>query len=161
PGGPSPVFGRAAGRLGERVGAAPPSLRPGDSRRPSLERVRRSVSLTGSPPSATLRPRSRPAGFLDRLRLRRRSEDEGPFPMVKSLMIVPDEVRRSETIQLGSIPVNTYRRTLENELADGRIRPEEARRIHRDMVFIREFESMLDQVKKLGSYAGIAYEHKG
>ncbi|HLU46827.1 MAG TPA: thiamine pyrophosphate-dependent enzyme, partial [Planctomycetota bacterium] len=81
--------------------------------------------------------------------------------MVKSLMIVPDEVRRSETIQLGSIPVNTYRRTLENELADGRIRPEEARRIHRDMVFIREFESMLDQVKKLGSYAGIAYEHKG
>src|SRR5690606_40801655 len=84
PGGPSPVFGRAAGRLGERVGAAPPSLRPGDSRRPSLERVRRSVSLTGSPPSATLRPRSRPAGFLDRLRLRRRSEDEGPFPMVKS-----------------------------------------------------------------------------
>lgn len=34
-------------------------------------------------------------------------------------------------------------------------------RIYRDMVFIREFESMLDGVKKEGAYRGMEYDHRG
>ena len=34
-------------------------------------------------------------------------------------------------------------------------------RIYRDMVFIREFETMLDRIKKEGVYQGIEYHHKG
>ena len=34
-------------------------------------------------------------------------------------------------------------------------------RIYRDMVYIREFESMLDRIKKEGVYNGIEYNHKG
>ena len=34
-------------------------------------------------------------------------------------------------------------------------------RIFRDMVLIREFETMLDRIKKEGSYQGIEYQHKG
>jgi 2-oxoisovalerate dehydrogenase E1 component len=34
-------------------------------------------------------------------------------------------------------------------------------RIYRDMVVIREFETMLDRIKKEGVYQGIEYQHKG
>ena len=34
-------------------------------------------------------------------------------------------------------------------------------RIYRDMVYIREFESMLDGVKKEGAYRGVEYDHRG
>ncbi len=81
--------------------------------------------------------------------------------MVKQMMVVPEEVRRSETIQLGSIAVNSYHRTLGEEISDGRLTAANALRIYRDMATIREFESMLDQIKKTGSYQGIAYDHKG
>jgi 2-oxoisovalerate dehydrogenase E1 component len=81
--------------------------------------------------------------------------------MVKSLMVVPEEVRKSDTIQLGSIPVNAYRRTLAEEISTGTISRSDALQIFRDMALIREFESMLDQIKKVGSYRGVTYEHKG
>ena len=41
--------------------------------------------------------------------------------MVKQLTIVPAEVRKAETIQLRPIPVNTYHRSLTDELASGRL----------------------------------------
>ena len=81
--------------------------------------------------------------------------------MVKQLMVVPEEVRRTETIQLGTIPVNTYRKTLGEEVDAGHLDAGQALHIYRDMVVIREFETMLDQIKKMGSYQGIAYDHKG
>jgi TPP-dependent pyruvate/acetoin dehydrogenase alpha subunit len=34
-------------------------------------------------------------------------------------------------------------------------------RIFHDMVVIREFETMLDRIKKEGVYQGIEYQHKG
>ena len=34
-------------------------------------------------------------------------------------------------------------------------------RIYRDMAYIREFETMLDGVKKEGAYKGIEYDHRG
>ncbi|MCZ6794497.1 MAG: thiamine pyrophosphate-dependent enzyme [Planctomycetota bacterium] len=81
--------------------------------------------------------------------------------MVKSLMVTPEETRRSGRIELGSIPVNTYGKQLKDEIREGHLRAEDALFIYADMVLIREFESMLDQIKKLGSYAEITYEHKG
>jgi 2-oxoisovalerate dehydrogenase E1 component len=81
--------------------------------------------------------------------------------MVKQLMVVPEEVRRSEQIHLGTIPVNTYKKSLADEIRDGRLGPADALRLYRDMVLIREFEQMLEEIKKNGSYRGIAYDHKG
>jgi 2-oxoisovalerate dehydrogenase E1 component len=81
--------------------------------------------------------------------------------MVKRLVIAPEEVRRSETIDLGRIPVNVYRQTLADELAGARLTAEDARRIYRDMLLIREFEGMLAELKRVRSYKGIAYNHQG
>ena len=81
--------------------------------------------------------------------------------MVKRLVIAPQEARRSETIDLGTIPVNLYDKTLAEELADGRLTAEDARRIYRDMLLIREFEQMLSELKRVRGYKGIAYNHQG
>lgn len=81
--------------------------------------------------------------------------------MVKQLMVVPEEVRRPDTIHLGTIPVNVYCKSLADEIREGRLSAAGALRLYRDMALIREFEEMLDKVKKLGSYRGLAYEHKG
>ncbi len=82
--------------------------------------------------------------------------------MTKRLMVVPEEVRKSGAIELGSIPVNTYQRTLSEELAENAdLTGARCLRVYRDMVLIREFETMLDQIKKLGAYQGIEYKHLG
>jgi 2-oxoisovalerate dehydrogenase E1 component len=81
--------------------------------------------------------------------------------MVKQLVIVPAEVRRTETVELGSIPVNAYQKTLAEEIAERRLTPADAVRIYRDMVLIREFEEMLGELKTRGSTRGISYDHKG
>ncbi len=81
--------------------------------------------------------------------------------MVKQLMVVPEEVRRTETIQIGAIPVNSYQKTLGDEISAGKLTAADSLRLYRDMVVIREFETMLDQIKKMGAYEGIAYDHKG
>ena len=81
--------------------------------------------------------------------------------MVKHLVIAPEEVRRPETIDLGTIPVNCYRKTLAEELVNAGLTSEDARRIYRDMLLIREFEGMLSELKRLRSYKGIVYTHQG
>ncbi|HOS04035.1 MAG TPA: thiamine pyrophosphate-dependent enzyme, partial [Candidatus Hydrogenedentes bacterium] len=82
--------------------------------------------------------------------------------MAKQLMVRPEEVRKSGEIALGSIPVNRYNRTLQQELkSNADITPARCLRVYRDMALIREFENMLDAIKKLGAYEGIAYKHAG
>jgi 2-oxoisovalerate dehydrogenase E1 component len=81
--------------------------------------------------------------------------------MVKQLIISPDEVRRRDTIALGTIPVNQYNRSLADELAAGALTKDDAVRIYRDMVLIREFETMLDEIKRSGKYRDLAYVHQG
>ena len=82
--------------------------------------------------------------------------------MTKRLMVVPESVRTSAVIELGTIPVNAYKKTLREELdTNPNITPSACLRIFRDMAVIREFETMLDQIKKLGSYEGIEYKHLG
>ncbi len=82
--------------------------------------------------------------------------------MTKKLMVVPEQVRQMEVLELGSISINAYQKTLKEELKKNPdVTPESCLRIYRDMVLIREFETMLNQIKTLGEYQGIAYKHAG
>jgi 2-oxoisovalerate dehydrogenase E1 component len=77
-------------------------------------------------------------------------------------MVVPEEVRKSDYIKIGDIPVNAYKKTIKEELKSNKaITPERLLRAYRDMVVIREFENMLDSIKKTQSYQGINYNHAG
>lgn len=77
-------------------------------------------------------------------------------------MVNPAEVRKTGTIQLGAIPVNAYQKTIKEELeTNPQLTPDACVRIYRDMCLIREFETMLDQIKKLGAYEGINHKHLG
>ena len=79
--------------------------------------------------------------------------------MPKSLMIRPDEVRKSHMVEFEPIPANQYHKTMADEL--DRFASEDLVRIHRDMAVIRAFESMLQEVKTTNKYEGIEYNHRG
>ncbi len=82
--------------------------------------------------------------------------------MTKKLLVHPEEVRKGGMLELGSIPVNQYQKSVQEEcVGDSAITPATCLRIYRDMVVIREFETMLDNIKKLGAYQGIEYNHAG
>ena len=82
--------------------------------------------------------------------------------MVKQLTVDPSVTRRPSRLALGEIPINQYQRTVGEEVKSGGwLSAQTALNIYRDMALIREFEGMLDAVKKLGAYEGAAYDHKG
>ncbi len=79
--------------------------------------------------------------------------------MPRSIDVDPAEVRKRGTEKLKSIPMNSYAPDIKKELKlfgkDG------LKSLYRDMLLIREFETMLDQIKKEGSYGGLSYNHRG
>jgi 2-oxoisovalerate dehydrogenase E1 component len=77
----------------------------------------------------------------------------------KSLTIEPNEVFARSTIPAKDIPVNAYSRTVEEEL--GRLSPADFLAIWQDMCAIREFETILNELKTKGAYRGVAYSHAG
>ncbi len=79
--------------------------------------------------------------------------------MPKSLVVDPAKVRKKSTVKIKSIPVNVYSGDFAQEKS--RYGEERLKRIYYDMLIVREFESMLDAIKKQGVYQGIEYEHKG
>lgn len=79
--------------------------------------------------------------------------------MPKSQFIDPNEVRQPGFIEFKPIPVNQYNKTIEEEKAN--FSDDDLLRIYRDMVVIREFETMLNLIKTHGEYNGIAYNHPG
>ncbi|MDX9883279.1 MAG: thiamine pyrophosphate-dependent enzyme [Prolixibacteraceae bacterium] len=79
--------------------------------------------------------------------------------MPKVQFINPQEVRKAGEITFNPIPVNQYNKTVEEEKAN--FSNEDLIRIFRDMVIIREFETMLNLIKIRGDYNGIAYNHPG
>jgi 2-oxoisovalerate dehydrogenase E1 component len=79
--------------------------------------------------------------------------------MTKLILIDPTEARKAAVLPSVEIPLNAYISNPATETQKyGR---ENLVRIYRDMVYIREFETMLDRIKKEGSYEGIEYNHKG
>lgn len=81
--------------------------------------------------------------------------------MPKAVSIVPQEARAKATLEFRPIPINHYEGSVQSELAAGNLTKQDMIRIHRDMMIIRAFESMLDMVKKQGQYQGIEYNHRG
>ena len=79
--------------------------------------------------------------------------------MPKSLPIDPVDIRKSGTIKINDIPANKYKPDFKKEEKlygkDGLLGA------YYDMLIIREFETMLDQIKKEGAYQGMEYNHKG
>jgi 2-oxoisovalerate dehydrogenase E1 component len=71
----------------------------------------------------------------------------------------PTDVRKSGEIKFNPIPLNQYDRSLSDELAN--YAGEDLVRIQRDMVIIRTFENMLNEIKLRQSYEGIEYNHRG
>ena len=79
--------------------------------------------------------------------------------MPKSQMILPSDVRRAGFVEFQPIPINQYSKSIKDELKQ--FSKEDLTRIQRDMVIIRNFEGMLNEVKLQGAYKGIAYNHRG
>ena len=79
--------------------------------------------------------------------------------MVKNLEVKPGKVRKSQRLKLQEIPVNVFDKSFKDAAAQFPL--EDVLRMHRDMCFLREFETMLDRIKKEGAYEGVKYSHKG
>ena len=79
--------------------------------------------------------------------------------MPKTQFINPSDVRQTQTLELGSIPVNSYNRTVKEELS--RFSKDDLIRVYRDMLIIREFETMLNLIKTTDEYKGVPHSHPG
>lgn len=79
--------------------------------------------------------------------------------MPKSQFIDPNEARKRSWIKFGDIPVNQYDKTVGQEKEN--FSSEDFLRIYRDMAVIREFETMLNEIKTKNVYSGIEYNHPG
>jgi 2-oxoisovalerate dehydrogenase E1 component len=79
--------------------------------------------------------------------------------MPKSQNINPKDVRKPQFIEFGKIPVNQYKKSIEEEKKN--FSTDDFIRIYHDMVIIREFETMLNLIKTTNEYKGIAYNHPG
>ena len=79
--------------------------------------------------------------------------------MTKTILIDPVEMRKAAVLTAPELPLNQY--TPDPAAEEARYGRETLVRVYRDMVVIREFETMLDRIKKEGAYQGIEYQHKG
>ena len=79
--------------------------------------------------------------------------------MPKSQFLDPNEVRKSSFITFQDIPVNQYNKTIQEESKN--YSKDDFMRIYRDMAIIREFETMLYQIKTTNHYNGVDYSNPG
>ncbi len=79
--------------------------------------------------------------------------------MPKVQHVAPSEVRKSGKLKLQDIPLNQYQKTVKDEKDN--YSQEDFVRIYRDMVIIREFETMLNLIKTTGQYNDIEYNYPG
>lgn len=79
--------------------------------------------------------------------------------MSKQLFVDPNVVRAPGVIHFEDIPVNQYKKTVKDEL--GNFTKEQLVTIYRDMLTLREFETMINLIKTTGEYEGVTYNHPG
>ncbi len=79
--------------------------------------------------------------------------------MPKALSITPESVRAAQVLTLPTIPVNQYKTPLKDERKN--YTDAQLLGVLEDMLIIREFETMLDKIKKEGVYEGVKYDHAG
>ncbi|MBD5559884.1 MAG: dehydrogenase [Clostridia bacterium] len=79
--------------------------------------------------------------------------------MTKKLLIDPAKMLQPGELTFADIPLCTYQKTV-SDVKDEFTR-EELVHIYRDMWIVREFETMLNQIKTTNQYQGIEYFHPG
>lgn len=79
--------------------------------------------------------------------------------MPKNQNIFPQNVRKPGFLEFGKIPLNQYNRSVAEERQH--FSDDDLIGIYRDMVIIREFETMLNLIKTTNEYRGISYNHPG
>ena len=79
--------------------------------------------------------------------------------MPKSQYVDPKKVFQPGYIHFDDIPVNQYAKTLDEEKA--LYSKDDMMRIYRDMRIIREFETMLGEIKTKSVYNGVEYSNPG
>jgi 2-oxoisovalerate dehydrogenase E1 component len=79
--------------------------------------------------------------------------------MPKSQVICPRETRKAGEITFKPIQVNQYKPDYKKE--EKKYGKERLVKMYYDMLMIREFETMLNQIKVQGSYEGMEYNHPG
>lgn len=79
--------------------------------------------------------------------------------MPKSILIEPEKVFARGAIQLSDIQVNAYQRTAKEERGD--FTADEFLAIYQDMCAIRQFETILNEIKTKGTFQGVTYNHAG
>lgn len=79
--------------------------------------------------------------------------------MPKSQYSNPTELRKSSVIKFKDIPVNAYNKTIEQEKKN--FSDKDFKRIYHDIAVIREFETMLNDIKTTNKYNGIEYYNPG
>ncbi len=79
--------------------------------------------------------------------------------MSKQLFIDPNEMRKPSLVHFEDIPVNVYQKTVKDEVNN--FTTKQFLNIYRDMLFLREFETMIHLIKTTGEYSGVAYNHPG
>ena len=79
--------------------------------------------------------------------------------MPKRQFLDPEQIRKPRTLIIDPIPVNAYDKSIEEEKVN--FAKDDFLRIFRDMIIIREFETMLNLIKTTGEYQGVTYDHPG
>ncbi|MDT8391413.1 MAG: thiamine pyrophosphate-dependent enzyme [Lentisphaeria bacterium] len=79
--------------------------------------------------------------------------------MPKSLDILPAKLFAPGAITFTDIPINQYKKTLAQEKK--LFSPEDFKTMYHDMLVLRTFEQIIDDIKKTGAYKGVAYDHAG
>jgi 2-oxoisovalerate dehydrogenase E1 component len=79
--------------------------------------------------------------------------------MTKNIEIIPEDVFAKGKIKFKPININAYDKSIEEEKK--LFSKDDFKAIYHDMCVLREFETILDKIKKEGSYRGIDYDHKG
>jgi 2-oxoisovalerate dehydrogenase E1 component len=79
--------------------------------------------------------------------------------MPRSIVVDPNKVRKAGQIEIPPIPVNQYAPDPKKE--ERKFGKKRLAKMYQDMAVIREFETMLNDIKTKGEYRGIAYDHKG
>jgi 2-oxoisovalerate dehydrogenase E1 component len=79
--------------------------------------------------------------------------------MTKKLEIFPEELFKPGQIEFAPIPICQYRKSVAEERK--LFSPEDLKAIYHDMVVLRTFENIIDAIKKVGEYQGVAYKHAG
>jgi 2-oxoisovalerate dehydrogenase E1 component len=79
--------------------------------------------------------------------------------MPNEILVNPHDVRQSRSVSSPDIPVNAFESDI--VAAQATMGAEALLHIGRDMVIVREFELMLQDIKKQGAYNGYSYAHAG